>query len=299
MGGLWAGLIGSAGHDVTIIDPSTDLIASVREHGLRISESDGTTATTHPKAVRHPVDAGPSDVVFVFVKGPHTAAVADRIEALMDDGTIVTSLQNGWGNADVLAQRVPPERIVIGVTFHSATIESPGRILHGGSGPTTMGPYLDGAGTDDAERVAGIMRGAGFDCSVRTDVKRAIWMKLVHNAACLPVSAMTGLRAAQLVEAGPWRDLIDELAREAVAVARGLGYDIDADERIEHIHRVLGSAGAGVPSMLADARARRATEIETINGAVVGEAARVGVVAPLNEAMVAMVRGMERAWNEA
>ena len=129
------------------------------------------------------------------------------------------------------------------------------------------------------------------------DVKRAIWMKLVHNAACLPLSALTGLRAAQLVEPGPWRDLMDGLAREAVAVARGLGYVIEAEERIEHIHRVLGSAGAGVPSMLADARARRATEIETINGAVVREAARVGVATPLNEAMVAMVHGMERAWD--
>jgi 2-dehydropantoate 2-reductase len=112
------------------------------------------------------------------------------------------------------------------------------------------------------------------------------------------VSALTGLRAAELVEQGPWRDLIDELAREAVGVARSAGYEIDETERVEHIHRVLGSAGMGVPSMLADVRARRATEIGTINGAIVDEARRVGRSAPLNEAMVALVRGLERSWQD-
>jgi 2-dehydropantoate 2-reductase len=299
MGGLWAGLIGSAGHEVTIVDPSVELIEAVQVHGLRVSEPDGAVRATHPQAVREAGDAGPSDVVFVFVKGPHTPAVAERVHALMHPGTIVATLQNGWGNADVLAERVPPERIVIGVTFHSATIESPGRIHHGGSGPSTIGPYLDAGGADGAEQVAMIMREAGLECTVSADVKTAVWMKLVHNSACLPVSALTGLLTPQLVEPGPWRDLIDELAREAVVVARGLGYDIDADERIEHIHRVLGSAGAGVPSMLADVRARRATEIETINGAVARESRAQGRTAPLHEAMVALVHGVERAWRDS
>jgi 2-dehydropantoate 2-reductase len=53
----------------------------------------------------------------------------------------------------------------------------------------------------------------------------------------------------------------------------------------------------GVPSMLADARARRPTEIATINGAVARAAREVGVPAPLNEAMVALVTGLEQSWS--
>jgi 2-dehydropantoate 2-reductase len=299
MGGLWAARLGLAGHDVTVVDPSTEVIESVRAEGLRLLEPDGTLLTTHPRAALSPDEADVSDIVFIFVKGPHTASVAERIGPLLHEGTVVASLQNGWGNADHVARHVPPERIVIGVTFQSATVESPGRIRHGGSGPSTVGPYLDDGATDGAAQVSTAMAEAGFECAVRPDVKTAVWSKLVHNAACLPVSALTGLLAAQLVEPGAWRDVIDALAREAVRVARGLGYDIDAEERIEHIHRVLGAAGSGVPSMLADVRARRATEIETINGAIVREASRIGEAVPLNEAMVAMLHGMERAWRDA
>ena len=296
MGGLWAALLEAAGQEVTIVDPSVELIDAVRRHGLSLVEADGTVRRARPTAVLRASEAAPADVVFVFVKGPHTRAVAEHLDGLLHDETIVTSLQNGWGNADVLAEQVAPERIVMGVTFHSATIEAAGRIRHGGSGLTALGPYVDDAGLGTAEQVAAVMRTAGFECEVRTDVKTAVWMKLIHNAACLPVSALTGLLAAQLVEAGPWRDLIDALAREAVAVARAVGHEIDPDERIEHIHRVLGSAGPGVPSMLADVRARRPTEIETINGAIVREARDHGLRVPLNESMVALVRGLERTW---
>ncbi len=143
------------------------------------------------------------------------------------------------------------------------------------------------------------MTSANFECIVTSEVKTAIWSKLVHNAAALPVSALTDLRTAPLVEPSPWRDLLDGIAREAVEVARALGYQIDADERIAHIHKVLGAAGMGVPSMLADVHARRQTEIATVNGAVVGQGRSAGIEVPLNEAMVALVEGLQRAWRDS
>ena len=41
MGGLWAARLGLAGHDVTVVDPSTEVIESVRAEGLRLLEPDG------------------------------------------------------------------------------------------------------------------------------------------------------------------------------------------------------------------------------------------------------------------
>jgi 2-dehydropantoate 2-reductase len=110
------------------------------------------------------------------------------------------------------------------------------------------------------------------------------------------VAALTGLRAAELVAPGPTADLIDELAIEATAVARRLGHPIDAAERIERIHTVLGAAGKGIVSMLADVMAHRPTEIDTINGAVARAALTAGQDVPLHRAMIALIRGLETTW---
>lgn len=298
MGGLWAARMSAAGHEVTAIDTSAELVAAIRERGLILVADDRDAIEARIAATTRADEAGTQDIVFVFVKGPHTRVAAQGLAPLLGDETVVITLQNGWGNADVLAETVPHGRLVVGVTYHAATILAPARVSHGGAGPSHVGPYVDGGDMAAAESVAAVMEVSGFETIVSPGVRTAVWKKLIHNAACLPVSALTGLRTAPLVEPGPWRDLIDDLAREAVAVAQALGHDIEEDERIEHIHRVLAAAGMGVPSMLADVTARRATEIETINGAVVRAAREMGLQAHLHEAMVGLVKGLERSWRE-
>jgi len=48
--------------------------------------------------------------------------------------------------------------------------------------------------------------------------------------------------------------------------------------------------------MLQDVEARRKTEIEVVNGAIVREAAWYGIDVPLNRMMVALVHGLESGW---
>ncbi len=296
MGGAWAGRLAAAGLDVAVVDVSEALIEAIRADGLVVDTGPGVTASARVSASTDPRDVGPCDVVFVFVKGPHTRSAAERLGPMVGPATIVASLQNGWGNADTLAEYVDPERIVVGVTYEGATITGPGRVNNAGHGPTSLGPYVDGRSTSGAALVAEIMERAGFECHVSAAVRIDIWRKLVHNACCLPVAALTDLRTSELVEPGAIRDLVDALAAEAVAAARAAGHPIELDERLDRIHAVLRSSGMGIASMLADVHAKRRTEIDTINGAVVRAATTHGVPVPLNEAMVALVQGLERSW---
>jgi 2-dehydropantoate 2-reductase len=48
--------------------------------------------------------------------------------------------------------------------------------------------------------------------------------------------------------------------------------------------------------MLQDVLAHRETEIDALNGGIVAEGRRVGVPTPLHDAMVALVKGLERSW---
>ena len=296
MGGTFAARLSNAGHDVTIVDVAPALVSAVSNSGLLVEGPEGELRA-RLRATSDPSTVGPVDLVFVFVKAQHTRSAAALLEPLVGPSTVVVSLQNGWGNADVLVERVSGVQLVIGVTYHSATALGPAHVRHSGQGPTFVGPYLAEAGLAAAERAAAALESAGFEIVVTGDVKTEIWRKLVLNAATLPTAALTGLRAGELGQPGPTLDVVDALAGEAVAVAQAQGLEIDFAERRDRIHATLERAGAGKPSMLQDVEAHRKTEIERINGAVVAAAEATGVDVPINRAMVALIGGLERSWS--
>jgi ketopantoate reductase len=51
------------------------------------------------------------------------------------------------------------------------------------------------------------------------------------------------------------------------------------------------------PSALLDHEARRVSEIDVINGAVARLGARVGVAAPVNATLTAVIKSIERQWS--
>ncbi|HET7767586.1 MAG TPA: 2-dehydropantoate 2-reductase [Chloroflexota bacterium] len=301
IGGVWAARLGASENDVSILDTSPAVVEAISRDGVVVERAAGAgsgSETVRPRTTSDPEEIGEVDVVWCFVKAQHTAAAAQLARPLVGQETIVVSQQNGWGNADVLAQTYPPEQLVVGVTYHSATVVGPGHVRHTGQGPAFVGPYVDGAALEHAERVAALLNAAGLETTATAQVKTEIWKKLILNCATLPTSALTRLTAGALGEPGPTLDLLDAIAAEAVAVANALGYDVTLDERLERIHAILRNGGAGKASMLQDVEGGRKTEIEVINAAVVNAAEGVGLGdrVPLNRAMVALVQGLERAY---
>ena len=210
----------------------------------------------------------------------------------MGSDTVVASLQNGWGNGDVLAAAYPADQVVVGVTYNSGLIVEPGVVMHPADQPTLVGSFADG---DDAgaARLADALQSGGLEATVVAPVRPEIWKKLILNAATLPTAALTGMNAGGLVAHEQMRELVAQTAREATAVATSLGYPIDVEERVGVILALLEKAGPTRASMLQDFDAGRRTEIDVINGAVVRAADEQGVAVPLNRAFVALVKGWE------
>ena len=236
-----------------------------------------------------------STFVIYFTKSFHTAGAAETARPLVGPETVVASLQNGWGNGDVLAGVYPEEQVVVGVTYNSGLVQGPGRVVHPADQPTIVGSFAEGQ-TDDAgpARLAQALTDGGLEASVVSPVRPEIWKKLILNAATLPTAALTGMNAGALTAHAPVHDLVSETAREAVAVARGLGYEIDAEE-LWHDPRAPRKAGPSKASMFQDPEAGRQTEVDVINGAVVKAADEPGVHAPFNRALARMVKGWEAA----
>lgn len=290
MGSIFGARFHQAGHETVLVDVAQRLVDTINADGVTVVRGEDETVTRVP-ATADPASVGPVDIVVFFTKCYHTAAAAEGARALVGPDTVIASLQNGWGNGDVLAATYPPEQVVVGVTYNSGLLQGAGRVVHPAEQPTLVGSFTDGG--DGAGRLAEALESAGLSATVAAPVRPEIWKKLILNAATLPSAALTGMTAGELGASEHSSALVSDTTREAVAVAQALGYDIDFDERITTILALLGKAGPSKASMLQDVEAERRTEIDVINGAVVKAADEVGVDVPINRSLFRLIKGWE------
>lgn len=297
MGALFGAHLAEAGGDPLLVDVAPAVVERLRADGVTVRR--GSEARRVPlRATTDPSREPTADVLVLFVKSYATDAALLLAAPLIGDETLVLSLQNGWGNADRVASVVPRERVFVGVTYHSGTLVEPGVVDHTAVGRTYLGPITAGA-TGGAERIRDALVAAGLEAHVDEAILERVWRKLVLNAAANPIAALTGLRAGALVEVPEVLAVIEGLAREVVAVGRSGGHDLDVDEALADVHDLLVKAGPATSSMRQDVEARRRTEVDVMNGAVLQAAAEAGVDVPLNRVIHSLIKGYEAALERA
>jgi 2-dehydropantoate 2-reductase len=292
MGGLFGGLLAAAGEQVTLIDVWPEAVEAINANGLRVDNKSGEPRTIRVRAVTEPAEVGPVDLVLVFVKCYHTEAALRRAGPLLNAQTAVLTLQNGWGNAGRIAAIVGDDRVLVGLTYHSATVLGPGHIHHTNQGMTVMGE-LEGQTSERLQQISAALRAAGLEVTLTDKVLTEVWSKLALNCCSLPTAALLRFTAGQLVEHDGMLNLMRGLLGEVVAVANRQGIALSYDERWEAITSLLKRAGGGKPSMLQDVERRRRTEIDVVNGAIVEAGRRLGCPTPYNEAVVWLIRSLE------
>ena len=204
------------------------------------------------------------------------------------------SLQNGVGNVEALSAALGAGRVLGGATAQGANLVGPGHVRHAGAGETVIGE--PGGGAARAQRAAAVFNGCGIPARITDDLAAVIWSKLVINAAINPLTALLRVRNGALAELPAARALMEAAAAEAAAVAAARGVRLLYPDARARVVEVARATAENISSMHADARAKRRTELEQINGAVAAEADRLSVPAPMNRALVALVRAMEESY---
>jgi 2-dehydropantoate 2-reductase len=205
-------------------------------------------------------------------------------------------VQNGVGNEEAIAEHV--ERVIRGTTFPAGRILEPGHVQWDVKGDTTIGPFEPSPAPMAAiERLAEACTRAGMPTEAKADARGPQWRKLIFNAATNPVGAVTGLTHGRVCEDEALRRFVSALVDEgkAVAAAQSIELDSDPEELIDYAARP-DVAYEHKASMLQDVEARRQTEIDYLNGGIVRFGRDLGVSTPLNEAIWALVKGIERSW---
>lgn len=296
IGLFFGGLLSRLGLDVWFPDKSEERAAYLVKHGLLLEETTGVTSIPL-KVTTDTAGIGPCDLVIICVKSYDTKSAASLLPSLIHQNTLVLTLQNGLGHAEVLKKVLPERQIAIGVTFHGVTLVETGHIHHAGAGPTCIGSFLpDEKVRGQLAKLAEILTAAGLATEAVDNIEEIVWNKLLVNIGINALSALTRLKNGDLVKFPEIQNLMAMAITEALAVARGKG--LRANPRaVEKVRAACLATAKNRSSMLQDVLNKKRTEIEAINGAVVKEGETLGIATPVNEVLTILVKGIEKSYN--
>lgn len=295
MGGLYGGMMVEGGADVTLIDVRADHVAEINATGLAVSGLTGSRKIAIA-ASSDVSELGKADVVFVQTDINATKAAAETaVQVLEDDGCAIT-LQNGIGNVEILSAVLGQERVLAGVSYHSAALTGLGSLRHSShslEAKTWIGE-LDGRRSQRVDMIAAALSGGRLNPHVTDNILGVLWGKLIHNCALNPICAVTGLRMGEMARLAETDLMQTKILQEAIAVAEAKGITLAPNPDPMSYLKDYSRLKYTQPSMQQHIESGRQTEIDAINGAIVREAEALGVAVPFNHAISLMIKGRER-----
>ena len=271
-------------------------VEAINANGLRLTGA-GEVHATGIRATADAAELPPCEFGIVATKAMHTEPAIAATAHAFGDGA-VASVQNGIGNEEVVAAHVA--RVIRGTTFPAGKILEPGVVQWDVKGETTLGPFEPKpAGADEIAQLADACTRGGMPAAAVSDARPAQWRKVIFNASTNPIGALTGLTHGRVCERPDLRAIVTALVDEGktVATAQGIVLDADPEDLIDHAAKPE-VAYDHKASMLQDVEARRATEIDFLNGGIARFGRELGVPTPLNDAITRLVKGLEASWGE-
>ena len=272
--------------------------------GLTTSELLGGTRTAQPTLTTDAAAVATADLVLVTVKSAATEDAAREIAGKLGPKTIVVSLQNGVRNVPTLRAALPRRAVIAGMVPFNVIRKAPGH-YHRASGGKVMFEAIDIAGVFSEACLR-----ANLPFELRDDMPGVQWAKLCMNLNNA-INALSGLPLASELSDHAFRSCLALAQREAIGLIRAAGEPLARvtliptrwmptllrlpDTLFELLAgRVVAIDPTARSSMWDDLQAKRPTEIDYINGEALRLADKLGRTAPINAALVKLVREAEQ-----
>ena len=279
VGGYFGGRLAQAGEDVTFIARGEHLRA-IRANGLRVDSSSGDFVIHPAKATDDVRDVGDVDLVILGVKAWQVPEAARAIKPLVGPDTTVVPMQNGVEAVPQLVAELGAGNVIGGLCRIVSFVVAPGHIRHAGFTPSIIIGELDNRHTDRIARILEVFKHAGLDTTIAADIQVALWTKFLFIASFSGVGAMADAPAGVIRSDPKWRAQILSAMQEIYALAHARGVKMPEDSVAKVMAAVDGLPEDATSSMQRDIAARKPSELDSQNGAVVRMAGEAGVDVP-------------------
>jgi 2-dehydropantoate 2-reductase len=320
LGCALGGVLAERGNEVVLLNHNAEFCEVVNANGLTLNEGgvggqtrvvrvqawqsvaqaaearSGDAASSVPAELRPQTNSTTAfDLIIVLVKSKDTEAVVHSALPWVAAQTLVMSLQNGLGHEDIIANIVGRSRVLAGKTYCGGLMTVPGVVTLGIKNKETIIGELDGALSPRVQAVGKAFNDAGLLTTVSPNIMGAMWDKILVNVATGAISGITRLVYGHMYQVPELERTACAAVAEAMAVAKAKGIALSMTEP----KAAWDKAGKGLPfefkaSMLQTLEKHSVTEVDYINGAVVIEGQRLGVPTPVNDTLLACIKGIEK-----
>ena len=308
LGSYYGAMLARAGAEVHFLTRSDYVV--VRDRGVRLISPSGDFEV-RPICARRPEEISHCDLVLIGLKTTANHEFARLVPPLVGPQSLVLTLQNGLGNEEALAKVVDAKRVLGGLCFVCLNRVAPGVIRHSGYGHVLLGEFGRPPHPRTHELAALFVR-SGVKCSVVQNIEEAHWEKLVWN---IPFNGLGTASAVgydsivlgrvlegsprqpcrttdQLLDNGPWEQLVCELMSEVIRTAQAIGFGLGAPVAAKQVERTR-SMGAYKASTLIDFEHAKPLEMEAMFLNPLRQARACGVETPRLAALCSVLESID------
>ncbi len=231
------------------------------------------------------------DLLILTVKSYDTYSAISQAKQLIDDNTVVLSLQNGLDNIDKIEKIVDRRQLIVGVTTHGAFFSEPGVVKHTGKGQTLLGE-LNRRRTKRIKNIADLFNKASIDTIISEDIIKEIWTKAIINSSINPLTTVFQCKNGYLLENPILEKIVEKICKESTSIARANGISLLHQYTIKKTREVIKSTSENYSSMLQSFKKGKKTEIKSINGKLIDIGKLRGADTSMNSVLVYLVNFM-------
>ncbi len=286
--GLLYGAKLSVHNEVILLGNNKDNIKLINQNGIILKRNDNETKY-NPKAFLNGEYNEIVDLVIILTKALSTRKALEDNKNIIGKKTYILSLQNGAGHDAILKEYQKPEYILLGTTAQASFRENPYTIVNTGLGDTFVGSIID----NDVSFIKDIFEASDFPTVISNNILFNIWNKLMINASSSVLSGVLNSYQGYIVENSNAWNICKNLICEICKTANSIGLSFDSSEQIERLSKHLNGAKMGIPSIVADLRNNRKTEIDFISGYVSRIAKENNVDTPYTNMVVDIIHSLE------
>jgi len=296
MGSVYAALLADAGNEVWAIDTWAEHVKAINENGLRVEGASGDRTVSSLHATTSLAEAGACDLYIIATKADGVGAAAQAIAGVMRPDSLILTIQNGLGAGERIAKFIHTENVLLGVAEgFGASMKGPGHAHHNSMRQIRLGE-MEGGMTDRLRTVEAVWKDAGFNANAFADIHQLIWEKYICNVFLSAPCTVFDCPIRGIIENEERLAIALGCMREAYAAGKAKGINFSFDDADDYAMKFAANMPDASPSMRLDHLARRKSEIDAINGMVPVVSAEMGLSAPYNQTLAAVVRRIEEGF---
>ena len=288
IGGFFGARLAAAGEDVWFVARGSHLEA-MKHYGLQIKSTVGSFTVPPGKMTDDIASIGEADVVLFCVKSYDTESAARQLLPILRDASLIIPLQNGVDNEEQIRRTILRGDVYGGVAYISSRITAPGEITEvGGFQRIVFGPQ-EPTTNEHAQAVHEAFLRAGIKSQLQNEITSELWRKLIFIASMGSLTALSRLTHGEILGNPRTTSLMFDAMREAEAVARKLGVEIEQVDEARVLEGLKRFSDDTRSSMYFDLIAGKPMEIEALNGTIVRLGEQLGVPTPVHRVIYSIL----------